>query len=198
VVYEWRRPPRNSSVATITSARVRSARLGAEAVAMAGVAFDAVQTEVERVVEPDARPRLLATYFERLILSDLVPQLHGAVRRRDPDLDAMLRALAAFVGGIPPTVLQANATLVHREVLEPPVKAWGRLSPSGRSACAALLLATFRSDPKIARRFPGRLMPTVARLARLPFAIGVPVTVALVRASRRAARRRARGRSPSA
>ena len=55
VVYEWRRPRPGNEFTTITSARERSAALGAEAVRMAGVAWRVASGAFRGAWDPDDR-----------------------------------------------------------------------------------------------------------------------------------------------
>lgn len=183
-VYEWRRPHPDRYVPTITASRERSATLGAEAVTMAARAFAIVSEEIRGTVEGSARDLLERTYFERLVRADLAAQLAGAVRRGDPALDEMFGALSTFLDGIPASIVEST-DVVARNVLEPPLRRWHRVPPSGRAAYLDLLRACLVVDPDLPSRASGRLPRLALRLAtRLPPGAGLPLAAALVIASR--------------
>jgi glycosyltransferase involved in cell wall biosynthesis len=168
VVYEWRRPHPDHYVPTITTSRTQSARLGAEAVRMAARAFGIVNAEIERSVEPEAQHRLAVTYFERLIRADLAAQLHAAIRRGDPDLDAMFRALADLLTVVPSTVVSGAREAIAAEVVQPPLRSWDRLPGSARAGYWELAAAALEIDPLLARSGGRRLSRAALRLAVLP------------------------------
>ena len=168
VVYEWRRPHPDRYVATITTSRSQSARLGAEAVRMAARAFGIVNAEIERDVEPGARHALAVTYFERLIRADLAAQLRAAVRRGDPDLDDMFRALAELLTVVPATVVTGAREAIAAEVVQPPLRSWDRLPGSARAAYWELAAVALEIDPLVARGGDRRLSRAALHLAVLP------------------------------
>jgi hypothetical protein len=165
IVYEWRRPHPDHYVPTITAARTQSARLGAEAVAMAGRAFEVVTAEIDRLVEPDARHRLAVTYFERLIRADLAAQLRAAVRRADPDLDVMLRALADLLLSVPPAVVADARATVDAEILRAPLPGWRRLPASAKSAYWELVATAAAIEPQLAGAGGRRLARVALRVS---------------------------------
>jgi glycosyltransferase involved in cell wall biosynthesis len=184
VVYEWRRPHPDRYVPTITTSRSQSARLGAEAVRMAARAFEIVNAAIERDVEPGARHGLAVTYYERLIRSDLAPQLRAAIRRADPDLDTMFRALGELLGGVPADVVIGAREAVGSEILRPPLQGWATLSGSARVAYWDLAATAIRIDRSQVRAGSRRLTRAALRLSgRRPVAIARPVASALVAAT---------------
>lgn len=175
VVYEWRRPHPDHYVATITTSRSRSARLGAEAVRMAARAFEIVNAEIERDVEPGARHALAVTYFERLIRADLAAQLRAAIRRGDHDLDTMFRALAELLAVVPPEVVRGAREAVDTGILGPPLQGWPHVPRSARAAYWDLAEAAIRIDGRLAGAGGRRLARAALRLsARRPTAVSRP------------------------
>ncbi len=199
VVYEWRRPPRDRWRPTLTTSREGSARLGAEAVAMAGVAWHVVAAEIERTIEPAARRPLEVAYFGRLIRADLEAQLWKAVQRGDPDIGSMFQALAGLLEAVPAEVVRASDA-VAPGLLEPPLRGWHRLSRRARAAYWALVRTALELDPGLPAKATAGSARTVLRLgAGVPPVIGQPAAGLVVRVARvtRALRRRVPGRGTS-
>lgn len=199
-VYEWRRPHPDRYVATITSARERSASLGADAVRMAVRAWDLVTAEFAGTLDGGTAASLGVVYAERLLRADLGAQLRAAVRRGDPDLAALLAELAALVAHLPAAVVRSTDA-VAREVLEPPARGWIRLDGPARSAYLRLLGVSLAADPEASRRVRRRwiraALPALARGGRRGAAArgllwlgsaGVAAGALLREAGRRAAR----------
>jgi glycosyltransferase involved in cell wall biosynthesis len=193
VVYEWRRPSPRSSVATLTSARERSARLGAEAVRMAVVAYDTVTAEFDRVYDRETAVRLSAAYFGRLLRADLGAQLRRAVRRRDRFVAEMIDELAVLVAHVPPFAVEGAEDAVRSELLDALGSGWWLLDGAGRDAFARLLAALREADPGLVGRTPSRLRRVLYRLVagspRLGRPIASPVLAALLLLERRMPKR---------
>jgi glycosyltransferase involved in cell wall biosynthesis len=193
VVYEWRRPSPRHYVATLTSARERSARLGAEAVRMAAAAYDTVTAEFDRVYDRDTAARLSAAYLRRLLRADLGAQLRRAIRGRDGDLSLMLDELAALVAHVPPFAVEGAADAVRSELLDPLASGWWLLDPAGRAAFARLLAVLRVADPGLIGGTPSRLRRVLYRLVARSPRLGRPVAslalAALVLVERKVLRR---------
>ena len=154
VVYEWRRPHPDRYVPTITAARQRSARLAADAVAMALPAFTTVTGEMERLLDAGASARLSAAYFDRLLVADLADQLLAALKRGDAEIGLVFDALAAFLAGVPPAILRGSRPLVSR-ILAPPLRYIAAMPDAGRTAYLALLAPRLAADRTLAGRLGG-------------------------------------------
>jgi hypothetical protein len=163
-VYEWRRPHPDRYIATITSARERSATLGAEAVGMASVAFATVHEELVSAYDPAVAARLGAEYVARLVRSELGPQVRGAVIRRDPGLPALFDALRGFLSGLPAGAA-AGSDAVAAVLLRPPADRWHLVSAPARAAYWSLVAAATRVDPVVVRRIPGRTLRALVEIA---------------------------------
>jgi hypothetical protein len=177
LVYEWRRPNPDHYVATITSARERSAALGAEAVRMAGVAFDVASAAFAAAYPPDVAGRMEGLYLRRLIRADLAAQLHRATERHDPDLPLMLRALLGLLKRVPRASVIGAEDAVRIEVIDPLARQMHDLSVPARRAFLDLAIAAARIDPGLIRsirakskRWPLRVAMAVPVVGR-PFAI---------------------------
>ncbi len=162
-VYEWRRPHRDHDVATITSSREQSARLGAEAASMAAKAYAIVSAEMERTVEAAARPAVQRAYFERLIRADLARQLSRAVKRADPDIGGLFAGMATFLATPPRSVLVGSEALLHvvcrpssggASCRDPPAARIGiwRQQPSAPTRAWSRRSAVAAGAPRCARR----------------------------------------------
>ncbi len=166
-VYEWRRPHRDHDIATITSSRERSARLGAEAASMAAKAYVIVSAEVERTVEAAARPTVQRSYFERLIRADLARQLSRAVKRADPDIGGLFAGMATFLATPPRSLLVGSEALLD-DVILPPLRRWSELPRSARGAYWEMASVAVDADPGLVAKIHGRGRRAALRAARLP------------------------------
>ena len=192
VVYEWRRPPPDHSVETITSARMRSAALATTAVGVAAQDYRTVMAEVGRRVAPDGRHAIAVTYLERLLTADLQVPLSRAVKADDPELPGLLRAMAAFLDAVPPAV-RRDTPVIADSVVVPTVRHFASLSPGAQAALLALVRSAARADPRLLDAIPGRAASTEVRIASaLPPAIGAQLLALALRASRAAHRLRGR------
>ncbi len=170
LVYEWRRPHPDHYVATITSARERSATLGAEAVRMAGVAFDVGSGAFAAAYEPAVARRMEAFYLRRLLRADLAAQLHRAVDRRDPDLPLMLRALTGLLEHVPAASVSGAGDAVRTEVIDPLGRQLYELAVPARRAFLDLAVAAARIDRGLTRS-----LRTRSKRWPLQVALAVPV-----------------------
>jgi hypothetical protein len=161
---------------------------------MAGTAFTRA-TEAFRVLpDPATRRTLEVAYFDRLLRSELGPQVSGAVRGGDPEIVVLFGALVGFLRDMPRDVVGSSG-YAARSLLEPPLLRWHRLPRSGRTAYRGLLDVVRDLDPAFAHKASGPLAGIALGAAiRLPAAVGDPLAAALVMLSRvpAAARRRFR------
>jgi hypothetical protein len=170
LVYEWRRPNPAHYVPTITSARERSAALGAEGVRMAGIAFDVVGAEFDRAYDAQTAARMRGAYLRRLIRADLAAQLHQAVHRRDPAVVGLLDALSAFLAALPPPDVVAAGDATADELVDGVARHWRDLDEPGRDAFLRLVRRLREVDPRIVGRVRGR-----SRRWPIRAALGLPV-----------------------
>jgi glycosyltransferase involved in cell wall biosynthesis len=154
LVYEWWRPRPTEATDTITTARTHSAKLGVEAVRMAGVAFRAAAETFVSAYDATTQVRLEALYFERLLRSDLGAQYRHAVRTADPDLPAMHGALTDLIGSVPATVIGSGAAIA-KELVEPTLNYWDRLDETAVGTFWNMVEAAWRAQP--------RLLDTISR-----------------------------------
>jgi hypothetical protein len=138
VVYEWRRPRADHDFATITAARVGSARLAAEATRIAAQVYQLVSAKFDRYVAPERRRALRVTYAERLIRADLEAQLRSALDRGDPELPVLFEELERFLRTIDGDVVR-SVGVVEPSLLAPAAQRLYRLDPAARDAFWALL-----------------------------------------------------------
>ena len=180
LVYEWRRPNPAHYVPTITSARERSAALGAEAVRMAGIAFEVAGAEFDRAYDPETAHRMRGAYLRRLIRADLAAQLHKAVERRDPAIAGLLDALTGFVAALPPAALVAAGDATAAELVEAVARHWRDLDGPARDAFLRLVRQLREEDPAVVDRVRGRSRRWPVRAALDVPVLGRPLaTVAL-------------------
>lgn len=177
LVYEWRRPNPDRYVPTITSARERSAALGAEAVRMAGVAFDVASGAFAAAYDAGTAARMEGLYLRRLLRADLAAQLHRAVERRDHDLPLMLAAFRILLVHLPAVAVIGAEDALRVEVVDPLGRQMHELSTPARRAFVDLAVTAARIDPGLIRsirakskRWPLRLAVTVPLIGR-PLAI---------------------------
>jgi hypothetical protein len=181
VVYEWRRPHRDHYVATISSARGRSASLAATAVGVALQDYRTIMEEVDRTLPPADRHTIAVTYLERLLQADLRRPLAHAVRSADPNLPGLLDAMTAFLEAIPVDV-RRSTSVVGDAVIVPTLRRYLELSPAAQAACMRLTDAAVRADPTIITAVPGRGARAELRLSlAMPPAIGARVLAVLMR-----------------
>lgn len=138
VVYEWWRPGRGRAWASITADRIRSVKLGADATAMAVLAHREVTEAFERVLPAEQAAALSVAYLDRLIRSELAPQLTSALRRRDPEIAALVLALGDFLGAIPAETA-ADARAIADGIVRPLVLGWWRMPADARTAAWELI-----------------------------------------------------------
>jgi hypothetical protein len=156
-VYEWFRPEPGPAAGSITATTRASAVRSVEAVEVAAAAFDAVAEEALHLGAGD-RDLVLARYAERLTQSDLGVYVSKALARRDPGAAQLIEAVRRFVAGPPGTFLATSQALA-RDLLEPPLRRWGRLDEAGRAAYWRLVDTVLAIAPRAPRRRPplGRL-----------------------------------------
>ena len=140
VVYEWRRPRDHGDFSTITAARVRSARLAAEATRMAADTYSRVSALLDRYVAPEHRRRLRVTYVERLVQADLEAQLHSALERTDPSLSELFMELEGFLRTVESDVVR-SVNVIEPSLLVPAARRLNRLALPARDAFWSLLRA---------------------------------------------------------
>jgi hypothetical protein len=197
LVYEWRRPGPglDRPTITITSARERSAALGAEAVRMAGIAFDVVGAEFDRVYDAQTAARMRGAYLRRLIRADLAAQLHQAVHRRDTAVVGLFEALSAFLATLPPPDVVAAGDATADELVDGVARHWRDLDGPGRDAFLRLVRRLREVDPRIVGRVRGRSRRWPIRAALDLPVLGRPLATVALDAWHAAAQlyRRARG-----
>jgi Glycosyl transferase family 2 len=155
-VYEWYRPAADVPSTSITATTRSSVALGVEAVGVAIDALRAVQAEAAIRLDDAAQQRVLASYTERLIKSDLAVHVSRALDRRDPAIGQLFDAIAAFVSAAPAGLVAASNALVRR-ILEPVLLQWSLVPAAGRDAFGRLLAASVQVDPGLARYGSGRM-----------------------------------------
>ncbi len=180
LVYEWRRPRPDAGVPTITSARERSASLGAEAVRMAGVAFDVAAGAFSEAYDPVSAGRMEGLYLRRLIRADLGAQLHRAVERQDPDLPLMLNALGDLLRHVPEAAVAGAEDAVRVEVIDPLGRQMHELAPPARRAFLDLAIVAARIDHGLIRSIRARSKRWPLRLAMTVPVVGRPVASAVL------------------
>jgi hypothetical protein len=175
VVYEWRRPHPDHYIATITSARMRSAAVATTAVGLAGEDYRMVMAEVDRTAAADARQVIAVTYLERLIQADLQAALARAVKANDPELPGLLGAMASFLETIPPEV-RRRTPVVAVSVIAPPLRSFRSLAPAAQRAFLALVRAALLADAGVLNAIHGRGVRRAVRVASaLPPSLGAPL-----------------------
>jgi hypothetical protein len=187
-VYEWRRAAVDSH-GSITARARSSVQTGVEAAALARQAFDAVAAEAALRLDEAPRRRLLVSYIERQVRSDLVPHLTQALDRRDPAAAEVIDAVTSFVRAMPPELLAESAAL-RRDVLAPALLRWHKLDRPAREAFERLVAATRGANartPRLLTDLPRRIAIRVG--LGLPRAVGGPMAEALLRATGLPARR---------
>ena len=138
VVYEWWRPGRGRSRTSITEDRIRSARLGADATAMALLAHREVTAAFEEALPARQAAALSVAYLDRLIRSELAPQLTSALRRRDPAITVLVEALRDFLTAIPEQTA-ADSHAIADAIVRTLVLGWWQLPADARTATQALV-----------------------------------------------------------
>jgi glycosyl transferase family 2 len=175
-VYDWIRAGEPGAGPSITAATRASVRRGIEAAGIAAGALESVRAEVEaRVAEPEARARVLATYTERLLRSDLAAHVSNALARRDPGLGDLFGAIEAFIAAVPPAWLQATDALA-RDILEPPLRRWRQVPAPARPAFWSLAARAHGLDPDVPRHGS-------SPVARMALALARPDRAAVLRAT---------------
>ena len=195
LVYEWRRPGPGNEFTSITSARERSATLGAEAVRMAGIAWSVASRTFREAWDPVTAERMEALYLRRILRADLGAQLRRATERRDPGLPAMVRALTTLLGDMPPTVVAGAGDAVRSEVVEPVSRHLAQLPEADRRAFYGFLADLADVDPALITGIRGKglrwpllvatRVPVVGRAAGITLAVGWSVVSPAVRRVRR-------------
>jgi glycosyltransferase involved in cell wall biosynthesis len=164
-VYEWYRPAEGAGADSITITARASARRSAEAAEVAVDSFRAVAEEAVERLDDAGRDAILSTYAGRLLRSDLGVVLAKAIARRDPETGELVGAIHAFLRSVPPKYLEATEALA-RDIVEPPVRGWGRLDAPAKSAFRQLVENLAPAVRASARRRPP--------IARLGIAAGLP------------------------
>jgi glycosyltransferase involved in cell wall biosynthesis len=178
LVYEWRRPHPDHYVATLTSARERSAARAVEAVRMAGVAWDVASRAFTEAYDPADARRMEAHYLRRLLRADLGAQLHRATERNDPDLPQLLQALGGLLRHVPDAAVVGAEDAVRGELIDPVAGRLHDLATPSRRAYLDLVLATARIDRSLIRSIGARSKRWPLRLAvRVPV-VGRPLAIA--------------------
>ena len=156
-VFEYSRPPAETSIETITS-RTRSSAMGAtEMAVVARTVFLEVSEEVDTLIDDaPTRDTVKRAYLERLIVSDLGRLVRKAIERRDPATGAFFDAMADILAVVPPSIL-AQSEHLFTMVLWPPVRHWRTLPPSARGPYRRMLRQALRADPWSARVLPPRI-----------------------------------------
>jgi hypothetical protein len=198
VVYEWRRPRPGNEFQTITAARERSATLGAEAVAAAGVAWHAASRAFRAAWDAETATRMEALYLRRILRADLAAQLHRATERRDPDLALLIGALERLLRDVAPAAVRGAEDAIRIEVLDPLFRARFELAPASRRAAFDISATAVHIDRGILRSTPGRARRWPIRLAATVPVVGRPVGRLLAEAWLRIERRRATPAAPAA
>jgi hypothetical protein len=198
-VYDWIRTPPPGGGPSITAATRASSGRGVEATQVAATALASVLAEAElEIPEPDDRWRIGQAYVVRLLRSDLGVHLTRALDRADPDLGSLFEALAAFLAQVPPAIWPSRDVL--HEIVEPPLRRWGRVAASARGPLDALVGGLVTRNRLLAEG--GRTGLDRWALRRLLSATGVHpdaaafAALALTSAGRTIAS--ARGRAPAA
>jgi glycosyltransferase involved in cell wall biosynthesis len=163
-VYEWYRPAASKGHGSITSRTRSSARLGVEAAGVAREALTSVTQEAEARLGEADRERVLGTYVERLLRSDLGVHLGGALGRGDPTIGELLDAIEDFVAATPAPLL-ADSDALAQDILEAPLKRWHRVNAAGRAAYGRLLATAVAADPNVVARTTSRRARLALRLA---------------------------------
>ncbi len=170
LVYEWRRPHPDHYVATITSARERSASLGAEAVRMAQAAWDAGAAAFREAYDAATAARLEALYLRRILRADLGAQLRRAIERRDPDLPLMLDALDGLLAHVPASIVVAAEDAVRSQLIDPLGSRMHHLAAGARHSFLDLAIHAARIDAGLVRSIR-------ARSKRWPLLVGLHMPV---------------------
>ena len=165
LVYEWRRPV-GGAPSTITAAKRASSRLAAAAARVAVGALAEVSAEADaRIVDPEARRRVVGGYFERLVRLDLAGPVRRAVTRNDPGAAELFEAIAAFLDSAPAGLVD-RSTRVAEDLLRAPLDRWPSLREPARTAYLQLLRHVLAAHPGLARRMGHDLVPLAVRLLR--------------------------------
>jgi hypothetical protein len=149
-VYEWYRPAASVPSTSITATTRSSVRRGVEAVGVAAEALRSVREEAARHLDATASERVAAGYAERLLHSDLSAHVGRALDRADPEIDLLFDAIREFIAGLPATYVTASDALA-RNILEPPLRRWGRVGDAGRAAYWRLFETARGADPNLVR-----------------------------------------------
>jgi Glycosyl transferase family 2 len=170
-VYEWRRPHPDHYVATITTAKQRSAAKAVEMVVVARGAWAQVAAEVDtRVAVERDRRRVKIAYAERLARSDLADAMRRASDARDPATADLFDEVERFVSSLPSWVVVGSATFGPR-LLRVPAARWHRLSPDARRSFWRLHRVIAAADPRVWRRAGSAVAPALL-VARLGSPVG--------------------------
>ena len=178
-VYEWRRAAVDSHGSITTRAR-SSVRTGVEAAALARQAFDAVAAEAALRLDEAPRRRLLVSYIERQVRSDLVPHLDEGARSARPGSRGGHRRHGVVRSGHAAGAARRVPAL-RRDVLTPALVRWHKLDRPARAAFERLVAATRGANARTPRpltdaaaqdRDRGR--PRLAKSRRRPDRRGAP------------------------
>ena len=160
-VYDWIRVGPAGSGPSITATTRASVDRGVEA---AGVAIEALASvraaATEGIADVAARERVIATYVQRLLRSDLAAHIRNAAGRRDPRMGELLAAVERFVRTTRPVEL-ASGDALATNVLQPVLRSWPAVPPDGRAAFWSLVRTARSLDPLVTTRAAN----PVARLA---------------------------------
>ena len=133
-----------------------------------------------QIADEPTRTALKAAYFERLIRSDLGGPVSKAIERHDPATGALFEALAVFLEGVPPGILERSDHLIT-SILLPPAKSWDSLIGAARRPYWRMVRVAMRDDPGTARRIAWRhMLEPVFRLGAVHGPIGAMLASAIL------------------
>lgn len=146
-VYEWRRPVDQGSTNTITAAKRHSARLAADATGVAIRALADVTAEADlRLPSPEDRARVVTTYFERLVNSDIAGSMARAVARNDDGADELFDAVEAFLAAASPARVAGSSAVVDA-LVRGPLARWPQAREPARGAYISFLVDLLQAYP---------------------------------------------------
>jgi hypothetical protein len=151
-VFEWSRPHPDRFVATITSVSRSSATRSIEMATVARTVYREVCAEVDQQIsDASTRQAIKLAYFDRLVRSDMANAIRPAIERRDPATGQLFDAIAAFLEGVPRSILAASDVLITH-LVQWPDRHWATLVPSARPGYWRMVRVALRADRTMARR----------------------------------------------